>query len=399
MKIYFAASIRGGRADREIYSSIILELQKYGKVLTEHIGDPNISSSGEEIPDTEIYNRDMAWLREADVVIGEITTPSLGVGYEIGQAESMGKKIFCLYREIDGKKVSAMITGSSGVKVSKYMLFSINEDIKDIIIKELLNKEETVENIHKILTIKYKEKITIFGIYKILDKLKKEEVVTKAEKKYIVSEQWRLKVIEKLSKKDNDFIKLEEGEKLDFKFNSLANLDHYWKNIAISIDRENIDHPVFFLSAHPIWMFIDESRKNSEKEYYESFNERKINLYQSIQNDEFFDKEFKKEFSSEYIKINTGEKTDNRNTNHIAIFGDYITTTVLSKKIADEIDNLYKEEKDLNIFKEKFLKIEIENKNARLIVERNKNKAKMLRKKLSKNFYIPKELIEKYDLF
>lgn len=120
MKIYFAASIRGGRADREIYSSIILELQKYGKVLTEHIGDPNLSSGGEEIPDTEIYNRDMAWLREADVVIGEITTPSLGVGYEIGQAEAMGKKIFCLYREIEGKKVSAMITGSLGVKVSKY---------------------------------------------------------------------------------------------------------------------------------------------------------------------------------------------------------------------------------------------------------------------------------------
>lgn len=120
MNIYFAASIRGGRADREIYSSIILELQKYGKVLTEHIGDPSISSSGEEIPDTEIYNRDMAWLREADVVIGEITTPSLGVGYEIGQAEAMGKKILCLYREIEGKKVSAMITGSLGVKVSKY---------------------------------------------------------------------------------------------------------------------------------------------------------------------------------------------------------------------------------------------------------------------------------------
>ena len=279
------------------------------------------------------------------------------------------------------------------------MIFSINEDIKDIIIKELLNKEETVENIHKILTTKYKEKITIFGIYKILDKLKKEEVITKAEKKYIVSEQWRLKVIENLSKKENDFIKLEEGEKLDFKFNSLTNLDHYWKNIAISIDRENLDFPVFFLAPHGFWMFIDESRKNSEKEYYKSFNERKINLYQSIQNESLFDKEFKKEFSSEYIKINTGEKIENKNTNHIAIFGDYITTTVLSKNITDKIDKLYKEEKDLNIFKEKFLKIEIENKNARLIVERNKKKAKMLRKKLSKNFYIPKDLIEKYDLF
>ncbi len=120
MNIYFAASIRGGRADREIYSSIISELKKYGKVLTEHIADPNISSSGEEITDTQIYNRDMEWLREADVVIGEITTPSLGVGYEIGQAEAMGKRILCFYREVDGKKVSAMIAGSQGVKVSKY---------------------------------------------------------------------------------------------------------------------------------------------------------------------------------------------------------------------------------------------------------------------------------------
>lgn len=126
MKIYFSASIRGGRADREIYSSIILELQKYGKVLTEHIGDSNISSGGEEIPEAEIYSRDMAWLREADVVIGEVTTPSLGVGYEIGQAEAMGKKIICFYREIEGKKVSAMITGSSGVKVVRY------ETIQDV---------------------------------------------------------------------------------------------------------------------------------------------------------------------------------------------------------------------------------------------------------------------------
>ena len=67
--------------------------------------------------------------------------------------------------------------------------------------------------------------------------------------------------------------------------------------------------------------------------------------------------------------------------------------------IADKIDKLYKEEKDLENFKKRFSEIEIENKNARLIVERNKKKAKMLRKKLSKNFYIPKDLIEKYDLF
>ena len=50
------------------------------------------------------------------------------------------------------------------------MLFSSNESIKDLIIKELLNKEESVEYIQNILISKYKKKITIYGIYKILDK-------------------------------------------------------------------------------------------------------------------------------------------------------------------------------------------------------------------------------------
>lgn len=279
------------------------------------------------------------------------------------------------------------------------MLFSSKETVKDLIIKELLNKEETAENIRNIIVDKYKRQITIFGVYKILEKLKVEEIITKADKKYVVSEEWRNRVIEKLSKKENDFIELEEGEELDFKFNSLANLDHYWKNIAISIERENSNFPIFFLSPHALWAFINESRNISEKEYYKSFNKRKINLFQSVQGNEFFDKEFKKEFSSDYIQINTGEKNDNKSTNHIAIFGDYITTTILSKNISDKIDSLYKEEKDINIFKNKFSKIEVENKNARLIVERNKKKAKILRKKLSKNFYIPKDLIEKHDLF
>ena len=31
-------------------------------------------------------------------VIAEVTQPSLGVGYEIGRALAMGKKILCLYR-------------------------------------------------------------------------------------------------------------------------------------------------------------------------------------------------------------------------------------------------------------------------------------------------------------
>ncbi len=45
-KIYFAGSIRGGREDVVLYSRIIRLLQKYGTVLTEHVGDLALEKSG-----------------------------------------------------------------------------------------------------------------------------------------------------------------------------------------------------------------------------------------------------------------------------------------------------------------------------------------------------------------
>ena len=46
-KIYFAGSIRGGRDDAQLYAQMIKTLQSYGKVFTEHVGDPNVIESGE----------------------------------------------------------------------------------------------------------------------------------------------------------------------------------------------------------------------------------------------------------------------------------------------------------------------------------------------------------------
>jgi len=121
MKIYFAASIRGGRDDKGLYSQLIQHLAKYGQVLTEHIGNENLTEFGEDGSSDEwIYNRDMDWIRQSDVIIAEVSTPSLGVGYEIGKAEGMNKKILCLYRDQQNKRLSAMISGNSNVKIARY---------------------------------------------------------------------------------------------------------------------------------------------------------------------------------------------------------------------------------------------------------------------------------------
>jgi nucleoside 2-deoxyribosyltransferase len=120
MKIYFAGSIRGGRHDKELYLQIIALMEKYGRVLTEHIGEQGLSTMGEtDSHDTYIYERDMAWLREADVVVAEITTPSLGVGYEIGKMDEQ-KPLLCLYREMEGRRHSAMLTGNNHLRLREY---------------------------------------------------------------------------------------------------------------------------------------------------------------------------------------------------------------------------------------------------------------------------------------
>ena len=121
MKIYFAGSIRGGREDANIYNQIILLLKNYGEVLTEHIGNVSLESSGEQkITDVFIHDRDLSWIVESDLMIAEVSNPSLGVGYEIAKAVELNKNIYCLYRISSKNKLSAMISGSNDIKIIKY---------------------------------------------------------------------------------------------------------------------------------------------------------------------------------------------------------------------------------------------------------------------------------------
>ena len=124
MKIYFAGSIRGGRKDAQLYNNIIAYLREKGQVLTEHVGSTDLSWKGEiSRKDEEIYNRDMEWLKSTDIVVAEVTTPSLGVGYELGISEKLNIPVLCLYRPDEGSRLSAMISGNAIFTCRKYTVF------------------------------------------------------------------------------------------------------------------------------------------------------------------------------------------------------------------------------------------------------------------------------------
>ncbi len=121
MKIYFCGSVRGGRQLAGVYAEMIGVLQNFGNVLSEHLGDDRAIESGDrKLTDREIHDRDMGWISESDVLVAEVTVPSLGVGYEVGRAVEMKKPVLCLFNPALGGHLSAMIAGCEPVKVVHY---------------------------------------------------------------------------------------------------------------------------------------------------------------------------------------------------------------------------------------------------------------------------------------
>jgi nucleoside 2-deoxyribosyltransferase len=131
MNIYFAGSIRGGREFQKFYVEIISHLKNYGKVMTEHIGNLDLDASGEtDLTDEEIYVRDKNWIMISDVIIAEVSSPSLGVGYELGLAESLEKRVICLYYDGNQNTLSAMVAGNDSFRIERY---SNSDDLKAIL--------------------------------------------------------------------------------------------------------------------------------------------------------------------------------------------------------------------------------------------------------------------------
>lgn len=110
INIYFSGSIKGGRQLVDMYAVMIAKLSQYGKVLTEHIGDANYAKGGYTAPQT-IYNQDKAYMDNSQLVVADITVPSLGVGYELAYAEAHNIPTICLYQS--DTNASSMIIGNN----------------------------------------------------------------------------------------------------------------------------------------------------------------------------------------------------------------------------------------------------------------------------------------------
>ena len=111
MNVYFACSITGGRQDELVYQKLVATLEQKGhQVPTALLASPDVMPLEGVTSAEEVYERDIRWITDCDFLLAEVSTPSHGVGYEIGYALALGKRVLCLYHT--GRKVSKMILGN-----------------------------------------------------------------------------------------------------------------------------------------------------------------------------------------------------------------------------------------------------------------------------------------------
>ena len=121
MNIYFACSITGGREFEADYQEIVAALTADGhEIPTSHLAQSDVMENERKLTPQDVYERDVNWIRNCDVLIAEVSAPSHGVGYEIGFALNIGKPVLCLHQK--ERRVSKMITGNkdSAITVQAY---------------------------------------------------------------------------------------------------------------------------------------------------------------------------------------------------------------------------------------------------------------------------------------
>ena len=120
MKIYFACAIRGSLKNTgfNILKELRTALQQAGfTLITTHQTEENIKEKEDILTTEHIYKRDRKWIEECDIMVAEISNPSLGVGAEITDAIYLNKPVIGLYATED-KKVSMYTRGQLKVNTN-----------------------------------------------------------------------------------------------------------------------------------------------------------------------------------------------------------------------------------------------------------------------------------------
>ena len=137
MIIYCAGPIKGDTTFQKFYLEIINFVESEGHTPLTELGVEHTRTN--PLTDIQIYKRDLKWIDGSNIMIAEVSGPSLGVGFEIAYALYHKKMPVLALANNRVENVSAMITGcdSNLLTVAKYVEVEELKEIIRLYIKEL----------------------------------------------------------------------------------------------------------------------------------------------------------------------------------------------------------------------------------------------------------------------
>jgi len=115
MKIYFGFTVAGDRSTVETARGMVQCLEHLGhEVLTRHLVRDDARAADRLLGPQAVFRRDMAWLRECDLFIAEVSGASFGIGFEAGYLLGATTMKVILFYSLNAKeKMSFLITGNT----------------------------------------------------------------------------------------------------------------------------------------------------------------------------------------------------------------------------------------------------------------------------------------------
>lgn len=130
MIVYCAGAIKGDSSYRESYEEIINIVKNEGHSALSEL-NPEFHSAF-PLNANQVFQRDIKWIEKSNLMIAEISGPSLGVGFEISYAIYMREiPVLALYNA-EVEQVSAMITGCDS-ELLYFKRYTGTEELGDLI--------------------------------------------------------------------------------------------------------------------------------------------------------------------------------------------------------------------------------------------------------------------------
>ncbi len=258
---------------------------------------------------------------------------------------------------------------------------------------------EEIKNIRKSTTKQ--------GVYKALRVLIKEKLVVKYRRNLMLNQIWLNKVNKFLKQTDENYLGkkgdqdidtlewMTEGSRMSYVFNSYDSLDRFHSHIfSLIIKKTDPQAPLYVYNPHE-WFVLKTNLKENEDFLFDWLKERGRQVYFTIGHGTFLDKNFRKNYSSEEFEIAIDEKTNYPENCYINIIGNYIIEMKNNKEFAGKLHAIYENSTDENEASEKITALLKTKHKIKMILSCNSQKAKKVKAKLGKNFFIPKELKNK----